>query len=256
MILTTRFCITPRFLMLHRFRESVPVKRLTKVIGSSRSYQLVGIIMVKTRDSTETRGKLLAAATNVIRAKGYTATTVDDICEAAGLTKGSFFHHFESKEQLGIAAVEQFQAMAETLFGSAPYQAKDDPRERIFGYVDLRIAMLTGEIPQYTCLIGTTVQEVYLTHPALRATCDRMLSDHVAMLTRDLAAAKKLYAPDASWEPASVGYFIQCVLQGGFIFAKAQQNPKVAAASLGHLRAYLATILGQPRTRKRKEQQR
>jgi TetR/AcrR family transcriptional repressor of nem operon len=83
-----------------------------------------------------------------------------------------------------------------------------------------------------------------------------MLSDHVATLTRDLEAAKKLYAPDASWEPASVGYFIQCVLQGGFIFAKAQQNPKVAAASLGHLRAYLATLLGQPQNRKRKDQRR
>jgi TetR/AcrR family transcriptional regulator, transcriptional repressor for nem operon len=242
--------------------------------------------MVRTRDSTETRGKLLAAATSVIRAKGYTATTVDDICAAAGLTKGSFFHHFESKEQLGIAAVKQFQAMADTLFGSAPYQAKDDPRARIFGYIDLRIAMLTGEISQYTCLIGTTVQEVYATHPALRATCDRMLSEHVAMLTRDLEAAKQLYAPAASWEPASVGYFIQCVLQGGFIFAKAQQNPDVAAASLGHLRAYLATLLehdqeklrkdhaqtkklersteptiarpapGQPQNRKRKEQRR
>jgi TetR/AcrR family transcriptional regulator, transcriptional repressor for nem operon len=212
--------------------------------------------MVRTRDSTETRGKLLAAATDVIRAKGYTATSVDDICAAAGLTKGSFFHHFESKEQLGIAAVEQFNAMATELFGSAPYQANYDPRERIFGYIDLRIALLTGEISQYTCLIGTTVQEVYVTHPALRATCDRMLSDHVAMLTRDLAAAKTLYAPDASWEPASVGYFMQCVLQGGFIFAKAQQNPDVAAASLGHLRAYLATLLGQPQNRKRKDQRR
>jgi hypothetical protein len=87
------------------------------------------------------------------------------------------------------------------------------------------------------------VQEVYTTHPALRATCDRMLSEHVAMLTRDLAAAKQLYAPHASWQPASVGYFMQCVLQGGFIFAKAQQNPEIAAASLGHLRAYLATLL-------------
>jgi TetR/AcrR family transcriptional regulator, transcriptional repressor for nem operon len=114
--------------------------------------------------------------------------------------------------------------------------------------------MLTGEISRYTCLIGTTVQEVYLTHPALRATCDRMLSEHVATLTRDLAAAKARYAPAASWDPQSVGYFMQCVLQGGFIFAKAQQNATVAAASLGHLRAYLETLLGQPKTRKRKEQ--
>jgi TetR/AcrR family transcriptional repressor of nem operon len=209
--------------------------------------------MVRTRDSTETRGKLLAAARDVIRAKGYTATSVDDICAAAGLTKGSFFHHFDSKEALGIAAVEAFEVMAETLFGAAPYQASEDPRERIFGYVDLRIAMLTGEISQYTCLIGTTVQEIYQTHPALRATCDRMLSEHVGMLTRDLAAAKARYAPAAPWKPESVGYFMQCVLQGGFIFTKAQQNASVAAASLRHLRAYLETLLGQPKNRKRKE---
>jgi len=143
--------------------------------------------------------------------------------------------------------------MAETLFGAAPYQASEDPRERIFGYVDLRIAMLTGEISQYTCLIGTTVQEIYQTHPALRATCDRMLSEHVGMLTRDLAAAKARYAPAAPWKPESVGYFMQCVLQGGFIFTKAQQNASVAAASLRHLRAYLETLLGQPKNRKRKE---
>jgi TetR/AcrR family transcriptional regulator, transcriptional repressor for nem operon len=210
--------------------------------------------MMKTRDSTGTRDKLLTAARDVIRAKGYSATSVDDICAAAGLTKGSFFHHFDSKEALGIAAVEAFNAMAGELFGATPYQASDDPRQRIFGYVDLRIAMLTGDISQYTCLIGTTVQETYQTHPALRAACDRMLSEHVAMLTRDLAAAKARYAPAASWQPESVGYFMQCVLQGGFIFAKAQQNPDVVTASLGHLRSYLETLLGQPTNRKRKEQ--
>jgi TetR/AcrR family transcriptional regulator, transcriptional repressor for nem operon len=41
--------------------------------------------------------KLLDAALQVIRTKGYTATRIEDICEAAGLTKGSFFHHFKSK---------------------------------------------------------------------------------------------------------------------------------------------------------------
>lgn len=217
--------------------------------------------MVRTHNSAETRKALLTAATDVIRAKGYTATTVDEICTAAGVTKGGFFHHFDSKEELGIAAVEQFNARADELFGAAAYQAKADPRERIFGYLDLRIAMLDGDIAKYTCLIGTTVQEVYATHPALRQTCDRMLSEHVALLTRDLAAAKELHAPEASWTPESVGYFMQCVLQGGFIFAKAQQNPKVAAASLGHLRAYLVTLLGQPSTTrpansKRKERRR
>ena len=202
--------------------------------------------MTKTQTASETRAKLLEAARDVIRAKGYAGSTVDDICVAAGVTKGSFFHYFDSKEALGIAAVERFGAMAATLFGNAPYRAKSDPRDRALGYVDFRIALLTGEIPLYTCLIGTTVQEAYASHPNLRLACDRMLSEHVAELTRDLAAAKARYAPQASWDPESVGYFMQCVLQGAFIFAKAKQSAEIAAASLGHLRNYLVSLLGHP----------
>jgi len=211
--------------------------------------------MTRIHNSAETRAKLLDAGRDVIRAKGYTATTVDDICVAAGVTKGGFFHHFDSKERLGIAAVEQFGAMAAALFASAPYSAEPDPRDRVLGYVDFRASMLRGEAAQYTCLMGTTVQEVYATHPDLRAACDQGMSEHVAELTRDLEAAKQRYAPDAPWSPESVGYFMQCVLQGAFIFAKAKQSPEIAAASLGHLRSYLVTLLGQPRNRKLKEQQ-
>ncbi len=209
--------------------------------------------MPRTYNSAETRTKLLEAARDVIRAKGYTATTVDDICAAAGVTKGAFFHHFESKERLGVAAVEQFEAMASALFGSAPYRANPDPRERVLGYVDFRASMLHGEIAQYTCLMGTTVQEVYATHPDLREACDQGMSEHVAELTRDIEAAKQRYAPDAPWSAQSVGYFMQAVLQGAFIFVKAKQSPEVAIESLGHLRRYLETILGRPCVEDRRE---
>jgi TetR/AcrR family transcriptional regulator, transcriptional repressor for nem operon len=209
--------------------------------------------MIRTHTASETRAKLLDAARDVIRTQGYAGSTVDDICAAAGVTKGSFFHHFDSKEELGVAAIERFGAMAATWFANAPYRSATDPRDRVLGYVDFRISLLQGEIPLYTCLIGTTVQEAYASHPNLRGVCDRILSEHVAELTRDLAAAKARYAPAASWDPESVGYFMQCVLQGAFIFAKAKQNAEIATASLGHLRNYLVTLLGQPENRKSKE---
>ncbi len=194
---------------------------------------------MKTKDSNTTRTRLLEAARDVIRAKGYTAATVDDICAAAGVTKGGFFHYFPSKEQLGIEAIEQFGKMAADLFASAPYHESSDPRQRLLGYVDFRASLLQGEIAQFTCLMGTTVQEVYATHPDLRAACDEGMSAHIAELERDIEAAKQLYAPDAPWSARSVGYFMQSVLQGAFIFAKAKQGPEVALASLEHLRRYL-----------------
>ena len=58
----------------------------------------------------ESKIKLVDAAVSVVRAKGYAAARVDDICAAAGLTKGSFFHHFDSKEDLALAAAERWGA--------------------------------------------------------------------------------------------------------------------------------------------------
>jgi TetR/AcrR family transcriptional repressor of nem operon len=50
-----------------------------------------------------------------------------------------------------------------------------------------------------------------------------------------------------------LGYFIQSVLQGGFIFAKAKQNPDVPRESLTHLRRYLEAVFNQPNTGKRED---
>ncbi|GAB3552853.1 TetR/AcrR family transcriptional regulator [Noviherbaspirillum agri] len=198
------------------------------------------------RDGAATRERLLYAACDVLRSKGYAATTVDDICAVAGVTKGSFFHHFTAKEQLGIAAVEQFGTMAKELFAAAPYHAASDPLERLLGYIDFRSAMLCGDIAQFTCLMGTLTQEVYATHPGIRAACERVLGSHVAELQRDIEAARQRYAPDATWTADSLGNFMQAVLQGAFVLAKAKQGPEVAIASLAHLRRYLELLFNQP----------
>lgn len=198
--------------------------------------------MPKTSTRIETRTKLLDAARDVMRLKGYAATTVDDICQSAGLTKGSFFHHFASKEELGIAAAEHFASMAAGIFGSAPYRTLPDPVDRLLGYVDFRVMILQGPICGFSCLLGTFVQELYETNPSIRAACERHMGDHVAELAKDVAEAKRRYAPDAPWTVDSLAFHMQAVLQGSLILAKAKQGPQVAVESLGHLRRYLELL--------------
>jgi TetR/AcrR family transcriptional repressor of nem operon len=193
-------------------------------------------------EKQNSRTRLLDAALDLVRSKGYAATTVDDICHRAGVTKGSFFHHFKSKDDLALAAVAHWEAKTASFFDEAPYHQAQDPSDRLLGYVDFRAAILTGEPADYTCLLGTLVQETYDTHPEIRAVCERALSAHTAELTRDVEAARQLYAPDAPWSAESVATFIQAVLQGSFILAKAKQGPEVVRENLEHLRRTLRAL--------------
>jgi TetR/AcrR family transcriptional regulator, transcriptional repressor for nem operon len=191
----------------------------------------------------ESKARILDAALRVIRTKGYSATTIDDVCATAGLTKGSFFHHFKSKDELALAATAHFAAMADGLFAAAPYRTLPDPRERVIGYVKFRKSILTGDLPEFTCLLGTLVQEAYETHPAIREACDKYISAHAALVEADIAAAKRIYAPKAKWSPARLALFTQAALQGAFILAKANHGPQNAADCIDHLQRYIETQL-------------
>jgi TetR/AcrR family transcriptional regulator, transcriptional repressor for nem operon len=198
--------------------------------------------MDRTTSAAETRRKLLDAAMQAMRLKGYAATTVDDVCRAAGLTKGSFFHHFTSKEELGVAAAEHFASMAEGFFERAPYRKHSDPVDRLLGYVDFRIELLSRPVCECSCLLGTLVQELYDSHPAIREECEKHLNRHLADLAADVAAAKRSHCPVADWSAEGLAAHMQAVLQGSIVLTKARQCPDAAIESLRHLRRYLETL--------------
>lgn len=192
------------------------------------------------------RQKLLEAAFSVIRAKGYAATTVDELCAAAGVTKGAFFHHFKTKDDLAVAAAEFWSEATGAFFAAAPYHQHTDPLHRVLGYLDFRKAILTGDVKDFTCLVGTMVQETYDTAPAIRAACEASISGHAAKLEADIAAAMKAHGLEADWTPASLALHTQAVLQGAFILAKAKGGPEIAAESVDHLKRYVELLFAPP----------
>lgn len=190
--------------------------------------------------------KLLDAALRVIRVQGYAGSSVDDICREAGVTKGSFFHHFKGKDELAIAATEHWTGVTGNMFESAPFHSLADPRERVLAYIDLRASLIQGELADFSCLLGTMVQETYSTHPDIRDACNRAILFHARTVEADLIEAKRLYAPKATWEPLDVALFAQAAIQGAFILAKAQHDAAAATRTIAHLREYVASLLPAP----------
>jgi TetR/AcrR family transcriptional repressor of nem operon len=196
------------------------------------------------------RQKLLDAAMSVIREKGYVATTVDELCARAGVAKGSFFHHFPDKEALAVAAANYWSEMTGALFALAPYHAHKDPLDRVLGYIDFRRGLLQGDVPDFTCVVGTMVQEVYGTNPAIRDACDASISGHAEKVEADIAEAMKERGIRTNWTAKSLALHTQAVLQGAFILAKAKGGADIAASSVDHLRRYIELLFQAPKGRK------
>lgn len=188
------------------------------------------------------REDLLEASFALIREQGYSRTSVNELCEAAGVSKGAFFHHFESKDALAVAALDRWSEVSTAFFGAAPYHKYRDPLDRVLGYLDFRKGLLKGEVAKFSCLAGTIVQEVYGTHAEIREACDASISGQAATLEADIAEAMKLYGIRANWSAQSLALHTQVVLQGSFILAKAKGGPDVAVASIDHLRRYIQLL--------------
>lgn len=188
------------------------------------------------------RTRLLEAARDVIRQKGFAATSVDDLCQEAEVTKGAFFHHFKTKDALGIAAVEFWAETTTAMFANAPYHEPDDPLDRVLAYLDFRKSIIEGETFAFTCLVGTMTQEVHDSAPAIRDACADSIFGHAATLEADIEAAKALRGIGADWTAESLARHTQAVLQGAFILAKATGDPALARESVDHLRRYVELL--------------
>ena len=205
--------------------------------------------------------KLLGAALSLIREKGFSATTVDNLCVRAGVTKGAFFHYFRSKDDLGVAAAEHWSALTGALFERASYHEHRDPLDRVLAYIELRRELLRGDIPEFTCVVGTMVQETYRQHPEIRDACAASIFGHAGTLVADIAQAMDEHGVVGDWTAESLAAHTQAVLQGAFILAKAKDDVGVAIESVDHLRRYVELLFAQPtsprkagsRTPKRKQ---
>lgn len=191
----------------------------------------------------EARARLLQAATALIREKGYSATSVDDVCARAGVTKGAFFHHFASKEALGIAAVQMWTEVTGRLFAEAEYHRWSDPVDRVLAYLQLRRNLARGSAAEYSCLAGTSVQEMHAASPAIRQAARESIESGAAHVERHLAEALARQ-PVPGVTAAGLALFVQAVVQGGIVVAKAMDDPRVLVAALDHAERYIRGLFG------------
>lgn len=184
----------------------------------------------------------------LVRLQGFGNTSVDQLCQAAGVTKGAFFHHFVSKEMLGVALAEYWSASTGRFFAEAEYHRRTRASDRVLGYIDLRIDLLDGPAEQFSCVAGTILQESFHSSDVLRQACGSSILANAAALVDDIAAALA-EAGRTGDDPAELARYVQAAIQGAFILAKTQQpsqSAQFARAMLCQLRRHFELLLTSP----------
>ncbi|MEX2260692.1 MAG: TetR/AcrR family transcriptional regulator [Bryobacteraceae bacterium] len=193
-----------------------------------------------------TRQKLIRAATELIRRKGYAATSIDHVCEQSGVTKGAFFHHFKTKEDLAEACLAAWDCQAAAMEEAAPFQAIRNPRKKVLGYMKFFADVFDNPKILKSCLAGTTAQEVADTNPPLRDAanvCFRNAEKRFQALLDDACATARKPV-----DTASLARLWIATMQGSLILSKASEDGSVIRKNLEHVKQYIAGFLPQGRT--------
>jgi TetR/AcrR family transcriptional regulator, transcriptional repressor for nem operon len=194
------------------------------------------------RNPVQTREKLVTAAVGLILDRGYHATGVEAICEVAGVTKGSFFHHFKNKDELGLAVIQWWSAMGSGLYAKAWEDAAVDPLQQLFAMIDIMEGFASRPGQPCVCVIGMMAQEMAATHPEFRASCAEELNvwtQNVAIL---LSKARELHRPPEPFDPEEVAWFLNSLWQGSMLIAKTREDQGVIIRNLRHTRAYIKSL--------------
>ena len=188
------------------------------------------------------KDKLTRAALDLMLSRGYTATTVDEICERAGLTKGSFYHCFETKEDIGVAALETFH---ENGFkrSAGKYGEIADPVDRAFGFLD-HIEGAAKDIWGEGCLLGSFALELADTNPIIRKKVSGLLNkstESVARIFEPIANLRKKGEGPSAVELAE--HYI-ALIEGAIVLGKAHHDWRRIPEGIRQFRHYVECLAG------------
>jgi TetR/AcrR family transcriptional regulator, transcriptional repressor for nem operon len=188
---------------------------------------------------TPAQEKILDAAKVLMLSKGYPATTVDGICKKAKVSKGSFYHFFSSKEDLGVALLEwYYQKESEHMF-IGKFNDVKDPTQKMFEFVD-HMEKNSKKFWGNGCLLTNLGMEMVETNPKIQTE----VSGIFKKLDRRL---QKLFAPStgkksAKGSPSELTEQFIVMLEGTIVLARIHKDWSIVNRGMKNFKNHLKLL--------------
>jgi TetR/AcrR family transcriptional repressor of nem operon len=186
------------------------------------------------------RELILAKGAEVMTRRGYHGAGVQEIVQAAGVPKGSFYHYFASKEDFAQQALQAVYGPRLQRYAEALSNPALTPRERILGYyAELVEHFARQEKREYHCFIGSLSFEMAELSPLLGAQVDAILQRSADILQHCLEQAQVAGELALDEECGNLASFIASAWQGALTRLKVSSNTHVLDDFLQRLQLLL-----------------
>lgn len=188
------------------------------------------------------KSKMISTATGLMITQGYSCTSVDEIISAAGVSKGSFYHSFKSKEELGAAVAQAYFEEGLAIIGTGKYLEVKDPLERAFAFVD-HIEAASPGLWNHGCMLGSFAIDLSETHPSIAACLDRLMNELESRMAPLLEPVALACRQDDAPTGRELANHMMTVVEGGIVMAKAHGDPSKIAKAIHEFRRYLKALV-------------
>jgi TetR/AcrR family transcriptional regulator, transcriptional repressor for nem operon len=169
------------------------------------------------------RDQLLAAAVETLHGKGFNATSVQDITDAAGAPKGSFYNHFASKEALAAEAVRKYREKSRARLAILA-DRKLRPLRRLRKYFEmLNQAAIDGRFSR-GCLLGNFGAELSDQSALVRKQVAEAFAAWCGILAAVVEEAQKDGAIPRTMPPRALAEFLVNAWEGAMVRAKVEKD--------------------------------
>ena len=172
------------------------------------------------------RDKIIAAGVEIVAVSGFNATGIDAILKAAGVPKGSFYHHFGTKENFGIEIINLFaEKYTQKLHGYLD-DAAVAPLQRIRRYLEESIACVTQDNFSKGCLIGNLGQELAAQSERFRNRLEEVFHDWHKLFAHCLQEAQRNGELNPALDPQLLAGFLLSGWEGAILRSKVMRSPE------------------------------
>lgn len=169
--------------------------------------------------------KILHEGLRVVHEKGFCATSVRDIVQAAGVPQGSFTNHFTSKEAFGMEILNLYFENSQELINETLLNNSLKPLDRLRGYVEAHKEMLSTGFMEKGCLYGNFTAEASESSESIRLRLVEIYAWIKQCIELAIAAAVAQGELGEKYPAKDVASHIVLSLQGAMLVGKAERTP-------------------------------